>query len=154
MSNLVLLFSGGIVLFVSFVRTCTYKIALVIVYGIGLHGVDCRGSIDPRLLLFCVGHFADILLVSSKNNQNKMSKLSRIEIRVEKELKEKVLLILQERGLTLSKAVYLYLKMIYEKGELPFEMPGKGSKRIKSSQEEAALTLEEFSRYIDDIIAD
>lgn len=83
-----------------------------------------------------------------------MSKLSRIEIRIEKQLKENVLLILQETGLTMSKAICVYFKMIHEKGKLPFDFQGSKSKRIKSREEESAMSFEEFSSYLDDVLKD
>ncbi len=80
-----------------------------------------------------------------------MSKISRIEVRIEKSLKDSVNLILQETGLTMSKAIYFYLRRISESGKLPFDFVGSKNKRLKSRAEELAMSPEEFGKYLSEL---
>lgn len=78
-------------------------------------------------------------------------KMTRLNFRIEVSLKNDAQKILKEMGLSFTLAIRLYLKHIVQKGSLPFELSQVKTRRIKSQEEEQAMTVEEFTKYVENL---
>lgn len=72
-----------------------------------------------------------------------MTKMTRIDIRIEEEVKLQAKEIIKKMGITISMGIKLFLQDIAQKGKFPFELP---TVEYRRSQEE------EFDEYLQKII--